>query len=657
MQNRSKNYSLFKAGIIGIAVAGQMAFAQNAPAPTPPAQPQPQPQSSVASAQPQQQTQTQTEGAAASAYSDAQKQGANPTALDYLFNKKPQDGTAAKTASDLSNKIEDKIKALDSMNQPGFEDPVTRQRFEKYLNSPESDLAQIQAYNQTYKAVIDALRQNNPILAWQLLYKLNEYPWDGGVSAELGNRIESIWDAGKVQNRISSNNNALRDAIRNANWNADSLSQDEQGHVGATSTAHPKTVPKQTPKPDTNSTDPASLAANIQFPNIPGKLQATEYYLKSLEAKIKIKQNELKGDKIAAQTKSDFADTVSTLFASKRYRHVIMAANFYRQLFGDGDYPVTMGNQVNKSVENMNSIEEGVSVFDYQIRNRETAAASRTLQSAFLIGDLDPALRGVPRDSKREVAKYSFQVQRMQNLIEARDFGSLEPLVAEMTKEVADFEPAKPLSLVNAVKLESKMRMGKAKLAAQKGDQAQAMEEFKAAAEAWPANPDLESAASVFFESQDVKNQGAVEFDHLVSEQNYRGIFDKQLPLLAAIKGDSKREDQLKDALLKVKESETALEKANVLQRSGDPFGAWEALEMAAKNWPEDSKLNQRLADLAMRSAEFVSALNKAQDAETRGQFGYSLNWYVNAQKFYPASQLANDGMKRVSETILKKDS
>jgi thioredoxin-like negative regulator of GroEL len=226
-----------------------------------------------------------------------------------------------------------------------------------------------------------------------------------------------------------------------------------------------------------------------------------------------------------------------------------------------------------------------------------------------------------------------------------------------MRQEVVDFEPAKPLSLVNAVKLESKMRLGKAKLAAQKGDQEQALEEFKAAAEAWPENPDLDTAASGFFQSQDVKNQGTVEFDRLIAEQNYRGVFDKQLPFLGAIKGDSKREDELKGALEKVKESETAIEKASLLQRNGDEFGAWEALDIASKDWPEDSKLNRMLADLAMKSAEFVSALNKAQEAETRGQYGYSLSWYVNAQAFYPASQIANDGIHRVSAIILKKES
>ena len=63
-----------------------------------------------------------------------------------------------------------------------------------------------------------------------------------------------------------------------------------------------------------------------------------------------------------------------------------------------------------------------------------------------------------------------------------------------------------------------------------------------------------------------------------------------------------------------------------------------ETLEIAAKDWPEDSKLNRMLADLAMRSAEFVSPLNKAQEAEARQQYGYSLNWFVNAQRFYPAA-------------------
>ncbi len=42
------------------------------------------------------------------------------------------------------------------------------------------------------------------------------------------------------------------------------------------------------------------------------------------------------------------------------------------------------------------------------------------------------------------------------------------------------------------------------------------------------------------------------------------------------------------------------------------------------------------LANLSERGADFVSALNKAREAEARKELGYSLTWYVNAQSVYP---------------------
>jgi hypothetical protein len=96
-----------------------------------------------------------------------------------------------------------------------------------------------------------------------------------------------------------------------------------------------------------------------------------------------------------------------------------------------------------------------------------------------------------------------------------------------------------------------------------------------------------------------------------------------------------------------------AEEKANMLVLNGDVDGAWETIELAAKDWPDDMKLNKLLANLSGRSADFVSALNKARDAEAKKELGYSLTWYVNAQSFYPASEIANEGIDRVSKLIL----
>ena len=49
-------------------------------------------------------------------------------------------------------------------------------------------------------------------------------------------------------------------------------------------------------------------------------------------------------------------------------------------------------------------------------------------------------------------------------------------------------------------------------------------------------------------------------------------------------------------------------------------------------------KLNKMLADLSGHTADFVSALNKAQDAEAKKEYGFSLTWYVSAQSTYPPS-------------------
>jgi hypothetical protein len=143
----------------------------------------------------------------------------------------------------------------------------------------------------------------------------------------------------------------------------------------------------------------------------------------------------------------------------------------------------------------------------------------------------------------------------------------------------------------------------------------------------------------------------------MVKEQNDRGIFDHQLEFALAVKGDATREQQLKDALEKVGKAKVAEEKANTLMMNGDVDGAWETVELATKAWPDDMKLNKLLADLSGRSADFVSALNKARDAEAKKELGYSLTWYVNAQNAYPPSQIANEGIDRITKQILSPQS
>jgi hypothetical protein len=73
------------------------------------------------------------------------------------------------------------------------------------------------------------------------------------------------------------------------------------------------------------------------------------------------------------------------------------------------------------------------------------------------------------------------------------------------------------------------------------------------------------------------------------------------------------------------------------------------------KDLPNDLKLNSMRGELAGKAAEFVSAINKAKDAEGRSELGYSLTWYAIAQRQYPASEMANEAIERISKQILDK--
>jgi len=614
---------------------------------------------------PEQATKEASEAPAPAAPKPSPSNSDTAAALDYLMNRKPQDGTMGKQALDTEKRTEGKAVAEDAVGIPKNEDSETRARFERYLGMAAVPQETLNEYFSKMKEVSTLLRDNQIFAAWKKLHDLADYTIiDAGISQELANRVESIWNTDKASANIDRTNEAIRKDVKTSNRNADMMSERimdqeidyqrklNQGNRQSQQNQKQQSLPTggvpQMPQQDGGGAAPPSVAG------LEGKLQLTEEYLRSLELKAKIKLNELKQEKLLEQAKVNFSEYISTLFSGGRLNHVVLASDFYRKIFEEAEYPADMAKQINASLEIQRDVQSAIEVFRYKVERGQLAGATDSLQTAFMTNELNAAVLGLERPLKEKVADFNANLDQMRNLIEARDFGNLETLLQTVKTSATDFDTTKPMAIVNAVKLESKMRLGKAKLAAQQGDLKLAMEEFQAAAEAWPGNPDLQDKALTFFDTQDVKSQALVEFDRLVEEQNYRAIFDKQLAFAPAIKGDAKREEALKAVLLSIKDAEMASEKANVLMMNGDFFGAWEAIELAAAKLPDDKKLNKLRADLSGRSAEFVSAVNKARDAEGRNEIGYSLTWYVNAQRQYPASQIANEGIDRLSKKLLE---
>ena len=100
-------------------------------------------------------------------------------------------------------------------------------------------------------------------------------------------------------------------------------------------------------------------------------------------------------------------------------------------------------------------------------------------------------------------------------------------------------------------------------------------------------------------------------------------------------------------------ELEAILIRAQEIEKRGDAIGAWESVEVAAKNFPGDNKLNQARANLTTKASDFVHTYKQGEDQERNNQSGSALAWYLTALKQYPTSDLAKNGVQRLSMQFL----
>ena len=97
-----------------------------------------------------------------------------------------------------------------------------------------------------------------------------------------------------------------------------------------------------------------------------------------------------------------------------------------------------------------------------------------------------------------------------------------------------------------------------------------------------------------------------------------------------------------------------AVTQSDQLADAGDPHGAWEVLEKAAQEAPADNEINRRRATLAGRAADLSLTISKAARLEKNGELGPALTWYLKARTVYPPSQLAKEGIDKLSGQILQ---
>ncbi len=249
--------------------------------------------------------------------------------------------------------------------------------------------------------------------------------------------------------------------------------------------------------------------------------------------------------------------------------------------------------------------------------------------------------------------EFSQKNYQLISAVQVKDYQLAEKLVKELDKIAKDFDDSKPLAAIETARTVSAMHLAKARNAAVSGDRATLESELKAATEIWPRNPALADVSGLIFSQADVQQKALVDLDQLISQRNHRQIYNDKLRFIAAAALYPDRQEQLKKILDQMQVIETAIIQAGEIEKHGDYAGAWETIEKIYKDHPDDSKLNQMRASLTTEAADFVRTLRTAEQLEAKDELGSSLAWYLKAQKLYPASEFAQDGINRLVKRVL----
>jgi hypothetical protein len=543
-------------------------------------------------------------------------------------------------------------------------------RFEKYLNAPEATSEQDRQYGQIISEILTRLSPGNASkenidYSFRLLMRGSNYDVDARLCDGLADAVYTVWMAQRQQQRLAAANNAMQYEVKSLQaesaWQSKAVRAGQQAdemHSRRASPRKPNTPPPTATELATEAKEAATEANDWKGRRL-------------LEIVARQKANDVKRELSEIQAKVEYQALIIQFFLQRRFQHVLMGTRFYRAIFADGDTKLNVSDETkqlfSKNVgfaptvstldtlanEALRDVREGVKAFDFLLSNSELESASKRLAEAFTVGEYLPEIRTLPREKKRKCVEFVHKSNELITKMEVKDFTNAEKLVGELATLAKDFDASRPKAIIETARQASRLHLAKARNAALSGEKETLEKEIVAAAELWPLNPELADVSQRIFDQGDVQQRALTELDQLIQQHNYRRIYDDSGRFIAAAAQDPPRQKKLETVLQNMKKIEGAILRAEEMRRQNNYPGAWESVEKAAGEFPDDSKLNQLRADLTTQSADFVRTLRAAQELEKKEQIGAALSHYLKAQKIYPASDFATDGINRVKKAIL----
>jgi len=535
-------------------------------------------------------------------------------------------------------------------------DRLFQSQFERYLSTPEESSLTVVAYENILDKIHELLSSSSQVSAqsidqaFHLLSLSSAVGMDAKISEVLSGQIRATWMAKNETQRLANATQVLQVERSRLEWNM-----------------------KVTAESNMNQTSQPGKLSGAVNESKRATLQETtiQPMAKRLaEVETLLQKKDLDKEYTLAQARTDFQVLIVQFFLQRRFEHVTVAIDFYRVIFNEGSGQVKLGDEAmslfskttgspptlasldSASREMTQNVRQGNSALKVMLDNRQIQNASKRLAEIYMVGQNLPEINLYPLANKLAILVFVQKTNRLIAALDVKDYGQAETLLAELQKEAADFDPTKPNAAIQTSKLSAEMHLAKARNAAVEGDKATLERELQAAAEIWPTNPQLKELSAKIFAQADVAAQALSDFDQLLSQKNYRRIFDDKMRFIAATATQPEKQEALKKVLDTMTQIEIAMQQAAEIEKRGDSAAAWESIEAVARTSPEDIKLNQYLANLTIKSAAFVNVLKSAEDYEKNDRPACALTAYLAAQKLYPYSQFAKDGILRIVKQI-----
>ena len=248
--------------------------------------------------------------------------------------------------------------------------------------------------------------------------------------------------------------------------------------------------------------------------------------------------------------------------------------------------------------------------------------------------------------------------------ISSKNFIDAKRLNNELKSTASDFtESAKVDSAIFAHTSGSDSFVQEAKFALLEKDMEAYKNALNHAIQLWPTNPQIQQLQERLDRKLDegeragnLSTTAQDDFDRLMGDENYRKVFERENYIRFASvfeqTKDQERADKLESIAHSFQQIEKALAAAEELEKEGQTHAAWERLFTAQQTYYDDRVLNQEMARLSGEVATFTNALTRARSLETREnnpQSGSALSYYLKARRIHPGSNLAKEGIQRLS--------